>query len=235
MDSVLKEINARWNNKKEKLYAFSFLRLGTPYQIGGLGEESGIDKDPVFRLDITDCSSFILTNTTLLNSQNLESAREIMKFIHYRPNKEISFENRLHFTTHRNTVSPYFNDITEQIAGKDKVIEKTVILNKINENGKRLININWEKEMIIKYIPNLYINQELFDKLPKVVGIAFIKKQNFDIGLDVSHEGLLFDAQTLFHASSIKKQIVAENFLDYYFGEAESAPKFDGIILFEIK
>ncbi len=211
------------------------LRLGTPYQIGCLGEESGKDNDPIFRLDVTDCTVFILTNVALLNSKNLEQARKVMRFVNYRSGEEISFENRLHFTTDRNDSSSYFNDITEKIASKDRLLSQKIVLNKINKNGKRLIDIDWEKEIVIKYIPNLYINEKLFNNLPDMVGIAFIKEKNFGIGVDVSHEGLLFDKKTFFHASSIEEKVVMIDFFDYYFGKNGNIPKFDGILLFEIK
>ena len=232
---ILEELWERFPNKAERLKALSILRLGTPYQLGPLGEESGRDKDPVFRLDVTDCTAFVLTNVALLHSQNLEEAKEMMKFLNYRPpNFEITFENRLHFTTDRNTVSPYFRDITAEIAGLDKVREKKIILNKIKTDGKRLIDINWEKEIVIKYIPNEFITKEFFKKFPKTIGIAFVKKGDEEIGLDIRHEGCLFDDQLLVHATPTEGKVVEIDFFEYYFGK-EGNPRFDGIILFEIK
>jgi hypothetical protein len=235
INSILEELWERFPNKSERLKALSILRLGTPYQLGCLGEELGRDKDPVFRLDVTDCTAFVLTNVALLHSQNLEEAKEMMKFVNYQPpNFEITFENRLHFTTDRNTVSPYFRDITAEIAGLDKVKEKKIILNKIKTDGKRLIDINWEKEIVIKYIPNEFIMKEFFEKFPKTIGIAFLKEGDEEIGLDIRHEGFLFDDQFLFHATPTEGKVVEVDFFEYYFGK-EDNPRFDGIILFEIK
>lgn len=219
------------------------MRLGTPYQLGCLGEELGRDKDPIFRLDVTDCTAFVLTNVALLHAQNLEEAKDMMKFLNYQPeNKgtgameyEITFKNRLHFTTDRNVTSPYFQDITERIAGENKVKKKELVLNKVKTDGKRLIDINWEKEIVIKYIPNEYITKELLDSLPKVVGIAFIREGDEKIGLDVRHEAFLFDGQFLFHASSTQRKVVDIDFSRYYFGDNGAALRFNGIILFEVK
>ncbi|MBZ9572458.1 DUF1460 domain-containing protein [Patescibacteria group bacterium] len=232
---ILKELQKQFPNKDERLKALAILRLGTPYQLGCLGEESGKDKDPIFRLDVTDCTVFILTNAALLHAQDLEGAKEMMKFLNYRPDKEITFENRLHFTTDRNMASPYFEDITEQIAGSSRVKEKRVVLNKVKANGKRLIDINWEKEVIIKHIPNKYITRELLSSLPKTISVAFIKEGDENIGLDVRHEGFLFDNQSLFHATSAQGGVMAVDFFEYYFGENGKEPRFDSIILFEIK
>ena len=96
IDSILEEVWQRFPEEEERLKALAILRLGTPYQLGCLGEESGRDKDPIFRLDVTDCTAFILTNTALLLSKNLEEAREMMRFLNYQPGEDITFENRLH-------------------------------------------------------------------------------------------------------------------------------------------
>ncbi len=243
INSILKEVQRRFPDKDERLKALSILRLDTPYQFGCLGEESAKDKDPIFRLDVTDCTAFVLTNVALLHSQRLEEAEEMMKFLNYRPEKnlktgeieyKITFENRLHFTTDRNISSPYFQDITEQVAGPSRIKKKKVILNKIEADGKRLINIDWEKEIVMKYIPNEYITKELLVELPETIGIAFVKEGDEEIGLDIRHEGLLFDGSILFHASLTQKKVVAVDFLNYYFGE-DGNPRFDGVILFEIK
>jgi len=232
---ILKELWERFPDKDERLKAISILRLGTPYQLGCLGEESGPDKDPIFRLDVTDCTAFVLTTTALLHSQNLEEAKEMMKFLNYQPNSEVTFENRLHFTTDRNAASPYFGDISGRFLCGCSLKQVQVTLNKIKPDGQRLIDIDWEKEMVIKYIPNQYITEKLFSKLPAAIGIAFVKEGDEKIGLDVKHEGILFDGQLLFHATSVRGEVVAEDFFEYYFVKDGKTPKFDGIILFEIK
>ncbi len=234
-DSILKELWERFPDQDERLKALAILRLGTPYQLDCLGEESGRDKDPIFRLDVTDCTTFILTAAALLHSQNLEEAKGMMKFLNYQPNSEMTFENRLHFTTDRNAVSPYFEDITGRFLCGCSLKTVKVTLNKVKPDGRRLIDINWEKETTIRYIPGQYITEKLFSKLPAAIGVAFFKNGDEKIGLDVRHEGFLFDGQLLFHATSAQEVVAAEDFFEYYFGKDGKTPKFDGIILFEIK
>lgn len=231
---ILKELQKRFPQKAERLKAIAILRKGTPYQLGALGEEAGRDKDPIFRLDVSDCTSFVLTTVALLHSQKLEEAREMMKFLNYRPNSEITFENRLHFTTDRNLTSPYFRDITEEVTGPAKVKEKKITLNKIRANGKRLIDINWKKKIVMKYIPNKYITKKFLQTLPESVGVAFVKAGDEKKGLDVMHEGLLFDGKLLFHSTSGRGKVVTDNFLKYYFSKNRTS-SFIGILLFEIK
>lgn len=233
-DLLLKEVQKRFPDKNERLEALSIWRLGTPYQLGCLGEEKSPDQDLIFRVDVTDCTAFILTTVALLHSQSLGEAREMMKFLNYRQENEITFENRLHFTTDRNLTSPYFQDITEQAAGLGEIKEKKVILNKVKEDGQRLIDIDWQREVIIKYIPSEYIAQDFLNGLPRALGIAFIKEGDEKFGLDVRHEGFLFEGKDFIHAGSVQGEVAEVNFLDYYFDEPGNA-RFDGIILFEIK
>ena len=89
--------------------------------------------------------------------------------------------------------------------------------------------------MVIKYIPNRYITETFLSGLSEAVGIAFIREGDEKIGLDVRHEGFLFDGKVFFHASSVEEKVVAVDFFEYYFGKNSSAPRFNGIILFEIK
>jgi hypothetical protein len=60
-----------------------------------------------------------------------------------------------------------------------------------------------------------------------------LKEGDEKIGLDVRHEGFLFNGEVLFHASSEKKKIVKENFFDYYFTK-EGFSRFDGLMFFGI-
>jgi len=193
---LLSELQQEFPNQDERLKALVILREGTPYKLGCLGEESGRDQDPVF--------------IALLHSHDLQEARGMMRFLNYQPDQKISFRNRLHFTTDRNLVSPYFYDATEEIAGLDKIMQKRIILNKIQENGDRLIDINWQKETTIKYVPNKYITVDFFSQLPQAIGVAFVGNSDENIGLDVRHEGILIDGENLYHASSVRQKVVGE-------------------------
>jgi len=232
IDFILKELQQRFPEKMERLKALSILRLGTPYELGCLGEGTEPDTDPLFRLDVTDCTAFVLTNTALLHSESLKEAREMMKLVNYRTG-EIEFKNRLHFTSDRNEVSPFFEPITDSVA-ENNSRKVGVKLNKVRKDGTRLIDINWEREKEINYIPSENINEEIISSAPSPCGIAFVEEKKFQQGLDVVHEGILIDNQELFHASSAKQKVTKIDFMEYYFGSSGS-PRFDGIILFEIK
>lgn len=166
----------------------------------------------------------------------------MMEFLNYWPEKKletgeieykITFENRLHFTTDRNTTSPYFQEVTEQVVDQSKIKEKKIILNQTRPDGTRLIDIDWEKEVVVKYVPSEFITRDLFQNLSEVVGVGFIKEGDEKIGLDVRHEGFLFKGNFFIHASSIQEEVVKEDFFEYYF-DKNNNPRFDGILLFDI-
>ncbi len=264
IDLILNFIFNELKNKYDKLYSLIKLQDGTPYQNGCLGEEKKPDEDPIFRLDTTDCTVFILTTQSLLHSSNIKQARENIIIANYRPrgnpreqpinselfslhhpldNYVVSYSNRLHFTTDRLQTSPFNKDITLKIAGNEKTIQKKIgtfsnskaknTLIKISADGKRLLNIDWEKEIEIIYIPNQFITKKLLKRFPKICGVAFTKEKYFEMGLDVGHEGFLIEGKKLFHASSEHKKVVEVDFFNYYFRE-KNKPRFDGIIIFEI-
>ncbi|MEF8846891.1 MAG: endolytic transglycosylase MltG [Candidatus Paceibacterota bacterium] len=228
INSILEKLKEKYPDKDRRLEALSLLRLGTPYQRGCLGEESERDKDPIFQLETTDCTAFVLTNTALLYSKSFQQAENEMKKVNYR--NEISFEDRLHFTTDRIKVSPYFEPITEQVTKESKIKTQRVTLNKIKQDGERLIDIDWQKQATVKYIPRQHVDEELLSSLPQSAGVAFVNEEMFELGLDVMHEGFLLDQRYLIHASSEREKVVKVNFLNYF-----QNTNFDGITVYKIK
>ncbi len=233
IDEVLKELKVRFPLDGERLKALSILRVGTPHQADCLGEESGRDQDPLFRVDTADCTGFVLTSAALLHAESVEQARETMKTINYYPGKSPSFENRLHFTTERNAFSPHFEDITEQIAPAEGIATQKVIMNGFDSQGNRIIDLDWEKGVTVYYIPSEFLSAEFLKTIPYAVGVAFIRKSDVYRGLDVAHEGLLFAGHDLFYTSVILKKVVEVDFLDYLHSTEHVV--FDGILVFEIK
>ena len=74
------------------------------------------------------------------------------------------------------------------------------------------------------------ISMKVMSNLPEVVGVAFVKRSYFKMGLIVAHEGIIVDQKNIIHASQEFEKTVQMNFMEYYF-ENES-PRFDGIMLF---
>ena len=77
--------------------------MGTPYGIFCLGEEKGIDTDPIIRIDTSDCTVHVLTTIAFAESKSVEEARGKMIQIHYKPNEnglvEPNYKSRNELTT----------------------------------------------------------------------------------------------------------------------------------------
>jgi len=151
-----------------------------------------------------------------------------MKQANYYPSDQVSYESRLHFSSYRNQVSPLFRDITEEM-GKEKTETKQIVLNKDRGEEGRIIKIDWEKEITLKYVKKENVFQ-IIDRLPAEAGVAFMVDGDEKIGLDIRHEGFLFNGEKLVHASSNRGEVFEEDFLDFL----EKNNHYTGIIFFEI-
>jgi len=203
---------------KQVVYGF----LETPYKLGPLGEKEG---EEIYRTDVFDCTTLVLVSVSNLHSNEI-SPEERMKEVNYYPPEEVSFENRLHFSTYRNKVSPFFEDITKKVGG-DIAKEKDIVLNKEREEG-RIIDIDWEKKITLNYIEKEDVSQ-IIHRLPLEVGVAFMMEEDEKIGLDIRHEGFLFEKENFVHASRNKGKVVEENFLDFL-----EETNYFGVIFFKI-
>ncbi|MDQ7826632.1 MAG: DUF1460 domain-containing protein [Candidatus Eremiobacteraeota bacterium] len=227
----LGELHRRFPTLEGRMRALALARVGTPYSLGCLGEEKPPDQKPFFRVDVTDCTVFVLTTLAMAHGSTWDEARELMKKLNYHNppmvgTKTVSYQNRQHFTYERLHSCPFFADITASLAAPSVCGKATVTLNR-KSDGTKLLDIPWEKEVTALYIPAAQVDEKLVAKLPSAAGVAFVRKKNFSLGIVVSHEGLVIDRKWLFHANSISKKVEKRSFLDYL---SENSDYFDGVI-----
>tara|TARA_B100001939_G_scaffold185855_1_gene160071 strand:- start:511 stop:1356 length:846 start_codon:yes stop_codon:yes gene_type:complete len=217
----------------DRLKAFSSWQIGTPYKIFCLGEEIDPDPDPIFRLDVSDCTVHILTNLASIQSQSWEESKSKIIKIHYKENEKgiavPNYKDRWHFTTDRIQKNPSTRDITRSVAATKDLERIDITLNEKN-NGKEFLDLGWQRKTTAYFIPSDKISMKVMSNLPEVVGVAFVKRSYFKMGLVVAHEGIIVDQKDIIHASQEFEKTVQMNFMEYYF-ENES-PRFDGIMLF---
>ncbi len=192
--------------------------IGSPYIADPLNEVNIYTEDGF--------NSTTLVLSLVSKTFNDENPEEIMKKINYYPPSVVKYENRNHFSTYRNKVSLYFNDITRDIGG-DYVKTKNVILNREKDDGKRLIDINWEREIDIEYIEIEHIHS-IITNLPSIVGVMFVQNKDEEIGLDVRGEGIITEGKYIVYASSKEGKVVKVDFIEYIEGT-----KFDGVVFYE--
>ena len=207
--------------------------MGKPYELFCLGEESGEDKDPIFRLDVSDCTVHILTSLASVQSSSWQEAKKTLIDIHYKRNDDQTsiptYKSRWHFTTDRIQDNPSTKNITSSLVSNQELVTINLTLNK-KEDGDEFLKLGWQKPTTIQFIPNKFVGEDLLDKLPQIAGVAFVKKTYFKMGLVVAHEGMIIDNKNIVHASSEFGKTVNMDFMKYYF--LDDGPRFDGVLIF---
>jgi hypothetical protein len=223
---------ASWN-AGERVATWAFLQVGTPYQLGPLGEEAPPDTQPVIEFRTTDCAVLNLVSAALAHSGPPRSERSAMALANYR-NGVISYATRFHFTTDRLDGSPYYRDIT-RAAGGNLCRRQAVVLNR-KANGGRWIPIDWSRRRVVDYVPRasgarfaLWHDQ---GRLPDATGVAFVQIAKLSDGLDVVHESMLWKGRTFLHASSVTGRVVTMPWTEFLAGPGR---RYDGFVLFEYR
>ena len=233
VSDILPQFHKKFPDFHDRLKAFALWQVGKPYELFCLGEESGEDKDPIFRLDVSDCTVHILTSLASVQSSSWQEARKTLIDIHYKRNDDQTsiptYKSRWHFTTDRIQDNPSTKNITSSLVSKQELVTINLTLNK-KEDGDEFLKLGWQKPTTIQFIPNKFVGEDLLDKLPQIVGAAFVKKTYFKMGLVVAHEGMIIDNKNIVHASSEFGKTVNMDFMKYYF--LDDGPRFDGVLLF---
>lgn len=230
---ILPEFHERYPDFQDRLKAFALWQVGKPYELFCLGEEVEPDPDPILRLDVSDCTVHVLSSLAFAQSKTWDEARRNMIKIHYKTDsdglKKPTYNSRWHYTIDRIQENLSTINITEDILPR-KVLEKVDIILNRKENGSPFLDLGWTKATTVYFIPNNQINQELLNQIPKVCGVAFVKKKWFNMGLVIGHEGMIIDRKNIIHASSEYGKTMQLDFMEYYF--RNEGPLFDGIMLY---
>ena len=233
VSDILPQFHKKFPDFHDRLKAFALWQVGKPYELFCLGEESGEDKDPIFRLDVSDCTVHILTSLASVQSSSWQEARKTLIDIHYKRNDDQTsiptYKSRWHFTTDRIQDNPSTKNITSSLVSNQELVTINLTLNK-KEDGDEFLKLGWQKPTTIQFIPNKFVGEDLLDKLPQIVGVAFVKKTYFKMGLVVAHEGMIIDNKNIVHASSEFGKTVNMDFMKYYF--LDDGPRFDGVLIF---
>jgi hypothetical protein len=231
----LPQFHERFPNYHDRLKALNLWRVGTPYGLFCLGEESGKDNDPILRADLSDCTVHVLTSLAFAESFTWQNARDAMVDIHYKMDengeKKPTYISRWHYTSDRLLHHDRTVDITSSVAHENDLEKVEIELNK-KQDGSEFLDLNWSSNETIKFIPTVKITEDILLNLPAVSGVAFVKKSYFKMGIVIAHEGYLIDQTNLIHASSEYNKTVNVDFLSYLFNDGD--PRFDGVMFYKI-
>ena len=234
-DFYLPQFHKKYPDFHSRLTALNIWRVGTPYGIFCLGEEVGIDPDPIIRFDTSDCTVHVLTTIALAESFSWVDTKIEMINIHYKPdkngNKKPTYKSRWHFTSDRLMNNPSTVELTSSIINPNLLDSIDIELNK-QEDGSQFLNLDWTSEQKIKFLSTKLIDNNILQRLPKVCGVAFVKESYFNKGILVAHEGYIINKINLIHASQEEKKTVNVDFMTYLFKNGK--PRFDGVIFYKI-
>ena len=237
LDLYLPRFHKMHTDYHDRLIALNLWRVGTPYGIFCLGEEQGVDPDPIIRFDTSDCTVHVLTTIALAESNSFQRAKEVMIKIHYKPDQygtsTPTYRSRWHFTSDRLLNHPITVDITSKISSPNDLETINIELNK-KENGSQFLDLGWTSVESIDYIPIEKLSDDMLANLPSICGAAFVKKDFFKNGIVIAHEGYVVNGKDLIHASSIEKKTVNVDLFSYL-KKDEQAFRFDGIMFFDIR
>ena len=237
LDLYLPRFHKMHTDYHDRLIALNLWRVGTPYGIFCLGEEQGVDPDPIIRFDTSDCTVHVLTTIALAESNSFQHAKDVMINIHYKPNQygksTPTYRSRWHFTSDRLLNHPITVDITSKISSPNDLETINIELNK-KENGSQFLDLGWTSVESIDYIPIEKLSDDMLANLPSICGAAFVKKDFFKNGIVIAHEGYVVNGKDLIHASSIEKKTVNVDLFSYLKKDEQSF-RFDGIMFFDIR
>lgn len=107
----------------ERAIAATAPLVGRRYVLSALGEGSGPDPDPRFRLDAFDCVTFVETAIALGSASDLAEATRILDDVRY--DGAVSFDRRNHYVIPQwipaNLSRGWVEDVAELVAGTDAV------------------------------------------------------------------------------------------------------------------
>ena len=233
ISEILPQFQQKFPDFHDRLKAFALCQVGKPYELFCLGEETGEDKDPIFRLDVSDCTVHVLTSLASVQSLTWNEAKINLINIHYKPNENgisiPTYKSRWHYTTDRIQDHPSTRNITLGLLPNDQLKTVTITLNK-KTDGKAFLDLDWQKPTSIQYISSENLNSKVLQNLPNVAGVAFVRESYFKMGLVVAHEGMVIDQKNIIHASAEYGETVSMDFMEYYF--REEGPLFDGVLFY---
>ena len=231
LDKVLAELQNRFPDQAARIKAIAEMYLGANYYT----EPFVVDeKQNWMPYDKTNCTMFVLYTTAFLNSRSYNEALEHMRLLHYRGGV-VDFKNRYHFTEDRisDPANKYFTNVTEKYVKDPSALgEVSLTLNKKADGtllfGDRLGT--WTRDVTMKYIKREGFKPEMLKDLPGAIGVAFVKKSNWKIGVIVGHEGFLINGD-LYHSSSPTTGLILNK---NYLKESFATSTWEGMFLFTL-
>ena len=197
--------------------------VGAAYLLSALGEGEGIDRDPRFRLDAFDCTTFVETALALAHCDDYDRLPPLLDKIRYVDGRP-DFQNRRHLVTSQwipgLTAAGFLRDITTDV-GHDKTRFVHLHLTKRRWKRRRVARtLPLDPDRIpyghydLPYLP-IDVALTLRRAIPPGTIINVIRAESMRSPDMVTHQGLVivrpYSRQRLVrHASPVAKRVIDE-------------------------
>lgn len=216
---TIKDIEDFLNNSSklgypEKFDYISNLFLDIKYNDRTLIGTQEIRERLVINFKEVDCFTYIDYVLALSMSKTFDEFKERLRLVRYKEGI-LDFKNRRHFFTDWSYYEPSFVDDVTQLIGRSNIKKEVKLLNFKRDNNLYLEGLPLVKR-IVYYIPTQRIDNKILNNLKTGDFIGIFSREK---GLDVSHVGIIIkktpDKIHFRHASSVKKKVVEQDFLNY--------------------
>jgi hypothetical protein len=217
----------------QRIDDLSKMFVGTTYGELPLGDGSGPEGWPRWRVDKVDCQTFVETVLAMANAHNLKEAKSILDDIRY-AQPPPSFENRNHFTEAQwlpaNTQKGYLKDEVPLIDGRAPT--ETLTLRKAQWSQlptlQRLVPANVpDGKFMVRYLPVTDLRAKAKSIQPGSI-IFVVREGNPKYVVRISHMGFVIkgaNGWVVRHASTGTEHAVIDEPLGAYIQRMESYKK----------
>ncbi|MFY1832144.1 N-acetylmuramoyl-L-alanine amidase-like domain-containing protein [Myxococcus fulvus] len=142
----------------ERLLSMSARFINTPYVLSPLGEGSGVDPDPTFRLDAVDCLTFVEQSMALGLARTEPEVASLLEHIRYAQTP--SYEDRNHLMEAQwlpnNIRKGFLRDVTRTHGGEDAVgVTKTLTKTTWQSRSSQALQLPRERQPTGTYALNM--------------------------------------------------------------------------------
>ena len=198
--------------------------VAAPYLLSPLGEGRGIDKDPRFRLDAFDCTTFVETALALAHCDDYDQLRSLLDQIRYSKGRP-GFQSRRHLITSQwipeLTAAGFIRDITTRVGDEDTQFihlnltrrrwTKRRVARKLPLSAKRIPYGHYD----LPYVP-IEVARGRLAKIPPGTIVNVVRAERKGSPDVVTHQGLVVvrpgsKRRLVRHASPISKRVIDES------------------------
>ncbi|MEO1339058.1 MAG: N-acetylmuramoyl-L-alanine amidase-like domain-containing protein, partial [Myxococcota bacterium] len=225
-DDLVAEIEQRHDPSNWPVHLERVTRglLAAPYLRSALGEERGIDRDPRFRLNAFDCTTFVETALALAHCDDYEQLKPLLDKIRYTGGRP-TFQSRRHLIT-----SQWIPELTAAGFVRDVTVH-------VGEEETKFIHLNltkqrWQKRKFARTLPlktehvpfghydlpylPIAVAKKRIRRIPIGTIVNVVRRERTSSPDVVTHQGLIVGRpgsrrRYVRHASVISKRVIDES------------------------